>query len=305
VSPAPISFALEDDALPEVEGRSPPSERIPLPWSSARVSGDFFEVVGVRIIDGRTFAPDDGEDMVIVNDVFARRYLGSGSPIGRRFRTESGRPWLTVIGVAADIKTRGPADAGGEGAELYLPMVPGDSRYLSLVVRAGANEAAVLGQVRQIIRDLDPNMPVTLATMTELLGESIARPRFLASLSGAFTVSALLIAAVGVYGVTAYWVTRRRRELAIRLALGASPDRLIATALGRAIRPAAIGAAIGLVIALAGARVMDTLLFATDARDPATFIAITIFLAAVTVAACARPALKAARVDPMTTLRAE
>ena len=87
-------------ALPEVEGRSPPSERIPLPWSSARVSGDFFEVVGVRIIDGRTFAPDDGEDMVIVNDVFARRYLGSGSPIGRRFRTESGRPWLTVIGVA-------------------------------------------------------------------------------------------------------------------------------------------------------------------------------------------------------------
>ena len=305
VSPAPIRFSLEDDALPEVEGTAPPTQRIPLPWSIARVSADFFDVVGVPIIAGRTFAPDDGENIVIVNDVFARRYLGSESPIGRRFRSEPGRPWLMVIGMAADIKSQGPADSTGEGAELYFPMVPGDYRFMSLVVRAGPREAAVIGQLRQIIRDMDPNMPLSIATVTERVGESIARPRFLASLSGAFTVSALLIAAVGVYGVTAYWVTRRRRELAIRLALGASPDRLIATVLGRAIRLAAIGAATGLVIALAGARVMDTLLFAIDARDPATFIAITIFLAAVTVAACAMPALKAARVDPMNTLRAE
>jgi putative ABC transport system permease protein len=305
VSPAPISFGLEDDALPEVEGSAPPGHAIALPWSFARVSADFFDVVGVRIIDGRTFVPDDGEDKVIVNDVFAGRYLGGGSPVGRRFRTEPERPWLTVIGVAADIKTRGPADAAGEGAELYFPMVPGDSRYLSLVVRAGSNEAAVIGQIRQIVRDLDPNMPLSIATMTELVGESIARPRFLASLSAAFTVSALLVAAVGVYGVTAYWVTRRRRELAIRLALGASPDRLIATVLGRGLRLAAFGAAIGLVIALAGARVMETLLFATDPRDPTTFIAISVFLAAVAVTACAVPAIRAARIDPMVTLRAE
>lgn len=305
VSPAPIRFGLEDDALLEVEGSAPASQRIPLPWSFARVSADFFAVAGVRIIAGRTFAPDDGEDKVIVNDVFARRYLGGGSPIGRRFRSEPGRPWLTVIGMAADIKSRGPEDAAGEGAELYFPMVPGNSTYLSLMVRSGANEAAVLGPLRQIIRDLDPNMPLSLATMTELVGESIARPRFVASLAGAFTVSALLIAAVGVYGVTAYWVTNRRRDLAIRLALGASPDRLVATVLGRGLRQAAIGAAIGLVIAFAGARVMETLLFAIDPRDPATFIAITMFLAAMAVGACAAPALKAARVDPMTTLRAE
>jgi putative ABC transport system permease protein len=305
VSPAPIRFGLEDDALPEVEGAAPPSQPIQTPWSFARVSADFFDVAGVRILEGRTFAPDDGEGTVIVNDVFARRYLGAGSPVGRRFRSEPRQPWLTVVGVAADIKSRGPADAIGEGAELYFPMVPGDSRYLSLMVRAGRNETAVMGQVRQIIRDLDPNMPATAATMTELVGESIARPRFLVSLSSAFTGSALLIAGVGVYGVTAYWVTRRRRELAIRLAVGASPDRLIATVLGRGLRLTAIGAALGLGIALAGARVMETLLFETDARDPVTFGGIVVVLVVIALLACAVPAFRAARVDPMTTLRAE
>ena len=126
-------------------------------------------------------------------------------------------------------------------------MVPGDSRYLSLMVRAGSNEAAVLARVRQIIWDLDPNMPILEAkTMTEMFGDSIARPRFLASLSGAFTICAVLIAAVGVYGVSAYWVARRRRELAIRLAVGASPDRLILIVIARSLRLAAIGTIAGL-----------------------------------------------------------
>ena len=305
IAPAPIRFQLEDDALPEVEGWPPPSQPITLPWSFARVSADFFDVVGVRIIDGRTFAPNDGETSVIVNDVFARRYLNAGSPIGRRFRSDPKQAWLTVVGVAADVKARGPADATGEGAELYFPMVPGDSGYLSLIVRAGQREGAVLGQVRQIIRDLDPNMPVTTATMTELVGDSIARPRFLLSLTSTFTSVALLIATVGVYGVTAYWVTRRRRELAIRLAMGASPGRVIATVLGRGLQAAAIGAAMGLIAAFTSARMVEALLFATDPRDPVTFGVIVILLGLVAMLACAVPALKASRIDPMTTLRAE
>ena len=160
--------------------------------------------------------------------------------------------------------------------------------------------------MRRIVWDIDPNMPILEAkTMTEMFGDSIARPRFLASLSGAFTICAVLIAAVGVYGVSAYWVARRRRELAIRLAVGASPDRLILIVIARSLRLAAIGTIAGLAVAIAGARVMASLLFATDPRDPVTLIGITVLLGVIAILACLVPALKASRVDPMTTLRAE
>jgi len=306
ISMPPLGFTVEDDALPEVEGSTPASQMIPTPWSIGRVSADFFDVAGIPIVEGRTFTPEDNDSNIIVNDVFARRYFGLLSPIGRRFRSEPKLPWLTVVGVAGDIKVRGPVDAIGEGAEIYFPMVPGDSRYLSLMVRAGSDEAAVLARVRQIIWDLDPNMPILDAkTMTEMLGDSIARPRFVLSLSGAFTICAVLIAAVGVYGVSAYWVARRRRELAIRMAMGASPERLVWTVVGRSLRLALFGTMAGLAIAMAGARVMASLLFATDPRDPLTLVSITLLLGAIAVIACAGPALRASRVDPMTTLRAE
>ena len=305
LSGSPLRFQIEDDALPEVEGMAP-SSRVAEPWSFARVSGDFFAVAGIPIVEGRAFSADDREDVIIVSEVFARRYFGPGSPIGRRFRSDPRLPWRTVIGVARDIKARGPADVAGEGAEMYLPMVPGDSRFLSLMVRTGPNEAAVIERVRQVIWALDPGMPIIAAsTVRQIAGEMVSRPRFLASLSSAFTICALVIAAVGVYGVSAFWVMRRRRELAIRLAVGASPDRLIATVLGRGLRLAAIGTAIGLAVALAGARIMTSLLFAIDPRDPATFAGVTVLLGAIAILACLVPALKAARVDPMTTLRAE
>jgi ABC-type antimicrobial peptide transport system permease subunit len=141
--------------------------------------------------------------------------------------------------------------------------------------------------------------------MREQVADVISRPRFVLSLSGAFTICAVLISAVGVYGVSAYWVTHRRRELAIRLAVGASPDRLMMSVLNRSLRHAALGTVAGLLVALSGARVMQSLLFATNVRDPATFIGVTILLGAIAVVATAAPALKAARLDPMTTLRAE
>ena len=119
VSTPPLGFTVEDDAQPEVEGSAPASQMIPTPWSIGRVSADFFDVVGIPIVEGRTFTRDDSESTIIVNDVFARRYFGSLSPIGRRFRSEPRSPWLTVVGVAADIKVRGPADAIGEGGDLF------------------------------------------------------------------------------------------------------------------------------------------------------------------------------------------
>jgi putative ABC transport system permease protein len=306
LSTTPLRFSLDDDAQPEVEGAGSAGRVIPLPWSFARVSADFFEVAGIRLIEGRTFTPDDGSSAIIVSEVFARRYFNGVSPVGRRFRTAPNRPWTTVVGVAADIKARGPSDAAGEGAEMYIPMVPGDSRFLSLLVRAGNRETAAIDQVRQIIWALDPKVPVVGAsTMSDVAAAAVARPRFVLSLTGAFTICSVLLASVGVYGVSAYWVARRRRELAIRLAVGASPARLLTAVMARNLRLAFAGATIGLTVALAGARVIESFLFATSARDPVTIIGVTIALTAVAAIACLGPAVRASRVDPMTTLRAE
>ena len=294
------------DVHPEAEGLTPPPPPDHLP--STRVSPDFFDVYQIPILEGHTFTPDDGDSAVILNEIMAKRYFGNLSPIGRRFKTDTKNPWLTVVGVVGDVKTMGPSDPMGDGMEMYIPYsaVPRTYNFISLTAAVGPNADRVLAQIKRIVWDLDSNVPILAAlSLREQVGDSIARPRFILSLSGAFTICAVLIAAIGVYGVSAYWVARRRREMAIRMALGASPDRLMMTVVARSLKLAAVGTVVGLAIAFGGASVMQSLLFATDPRDPTTFIAITILLAAVAVGACAAPALKAARVDPMTTLRAE
>jgi predicted permease len=294
------------DVHPEAEG-IPASAVFVSILPGARVSSDFFDVFKIPLIAGRTFQPADGEFAVIVNDVLARRLWGDASPIGRRFREDSKLPWHTVVGVAKDVKTTGPADQVGEGMEIYQPLVNARRyNFLTVAVAAGSKAESVLPQLKRILWDVDPKVPVLEAhTLNDQLRDILARPRFILSLAVAFTICAVLIAAVGVYGVSSYWVTRRRRELAIRLAIGASPDRLFAAVVGRSLRLSAIGAAVGLTIAAAGGRVIASFLFATDPRDPITLVAITILLGVIAVLACAVPALKAARVDPMTTLRAE
>ena len=274
---------------------------------SASVSPDFFEVFRIPLIAGRTFQAADGEFAVIVNDLLSRRLWGDASPIGRRFRVDSMMPWLTVVGVAKDIKTTGPADQIGEGIEIYQPLVAGRRyNFLTVAVATGSKADSVLPQLKRILWDVDPKVPVLEAqTLTDKLSDIIARQRFVLTLASAFTICAVLIAAVGVYGVSSYWVTRRRRELAIRMAIGATPDRLAWSVLRRSLVLAAIGIVAGLAIAFTGARVMAVLLFATDPRDPVTFVAITVLLGVIAILACAIPAFKASRVDPMTTLRAE
>ena len=295
-----------DDERPEAEGFTPPTDVIYLPYS--RVSPDFFDVYQIPILEGRPLTAADGDEAIILNDVMARRYFGDVSPIGRRFRLHTSQPWLIVVGVARDVKTMGPSDPLGHGMEVYV----GYSRtrrpynFLSLSAAFETDPDAGLARIKKIVWELDPRMPtVSARSMRDQVSNAIAQPRFVLSLSGAFTICAIVIAAIGVYGVSAYWVARRRRELAIRLAIGASPQMVARSVIGRSIKLATLGGAIGLTIALAGASLIESMLFGTDPRDPLTFGLVTLLLAIVAVIACAMPAVKAARVDPMQALRAE
>jgi putative ABC transport system permease protein len=302
----PTGGGFSFDIKPEAEGGLPVDfSNITLPFSS--VSPDYFETMGVPLIAGRTFVPEDGRDAVILNDIMARRFWDDASPIGRRFRIDDGRPWQTVVGVVADVKQMGPSDPMGEGMEFYQ-LLPRDTRtaFYGLVIRTTGDRAAALAAAKQFVWELDPKLPVLeTATMEERIGEAIARPRFYLALSSAFALSGAALAAIGVYGVSAYWVSRRRRELAIRIAVGASAERVMGLVIGRSLKLTALGVTAGLAMALAGTRLIESMLFQVDGRDPITLVSVTVLLGALVLLGCIGPAWRASRVDPMTTLRAE
>ena len=301
----PSRFAFVFDVQPEAEGMTPPAESL---WfGSSRVSPDFFDVFGIPLIAGRTFDATDGINAIVVSETTAQRFWGTMSPIGRRFRFDRNVPWATVVGVARDVKGRGPNEGPDGGMEFYRPLdIAGRSNSMTLAVPVSGAVAPVTRRLKEVLWEADPRMPVlAVEEVGDTVRAAVGRERFVLSLSGAFTIAALVIAAVGVYGVSAFWVARRRRELAIRLAIGATPRAVARSVIGRSIRLAAIGAVLGLTIALSGARVIASMLFATDPRDPLTFAAITVLLTVIAIVAVLAPAIKASRVDPMATLRAE
>lgn len=270
------------------------------------VGPDYFETVRIPIVAGRSFSLADGPDVLVINDKLASYYWGEASPIGRRFRLDAKEPWLTVVGVVGDVKQVSLTDPMSHGMEVYSPHRRNrGGGFYSILARSNRNPDVTIASVRQSIWSMDPRIPIDAMPMTTRIGESLYRQRFFVRLSSAFTVIAALLAIIGVYGTTAYWVARRRRELAIRIAVGASPRTIVAAVIARGIRLAAVGSAVGLALAFAGARLVQSLLFQTDARDPATLATVTALLFAAAIFACAIPALRAARVDPLTTLRAE
>jgi putative ABC transport system permease protein len=272
-----------------------------------RVAPDFFGTLGVPLIAGRTFTATDGADAIIVNTVLARRLWGDASPIGRRFRFEPDQPWRTVVGVAGDVKTTGPLETFGHGMETYSPW-PESMRFafVSLTIATTSETEPIARRLRSELKALDPLLPILeISTMEQRLSESVARPRFLLRLASVFAIVATLLAAVGVYGTTTYWVTRRQRELGVRMALGSSPGGLIRLVLGRGLRVAAWAGAIGLGAALLLGGVLESMLFETAPTDPLVLVATVGTLAILVVAACAVPAIRASRVDPVRVLRAE
>jgi len=244
-----------------------------------------------------------------VNETLARLFYPGQSAVGRRLRPCCGDdvPWLEIVGVVADVKQQGLNEPAGTELYFHLPQVAAlgfAPRTMNVVVRTAGRPESLAAPARQAVGRLDGSLPLSgLRTMEQVLSLSTARPRFLTLLLGVFAALALTLAAVGTYGVMAYSVAQRARELGIRMALGAEQSRVLGLVLRQGMSLAAAGLAVGVVGALALTGLMESLLFEVQARDPLTFVAVSAFLAAVATVACWIPARRATRVDPVTVLR--
>jgi putative ABC transport system permease protein len=278
------------------------------------VSEDYFKTMGIRLTEGRLFDPPDRNEnaqlVVVINQALAKRFW-QGSPIGRRLNPQVSRDpnWFTIIGVVEDTKNLGVDKPAGTELYVLQPQVMTLFRGMTrqnFVVRAEGDPASVAGAVRAAVHGIDPALPIFgMQTMSDTVADSLVRPRFLSLLLGAFSVIALALAAVGIYGVMAYSVSQRTQEIGVRVALGARSSDVMKMVLGQGTKLAAVGVGIGLVGAFALTRVMSTLLFEVSVTDPVTFAAVVALLAIVALLACYIPARRATKVDPLIALRCE
>jgi putative ABC transport system permease protein len=278
------------------------------------VTSDWFATYGTRLVAGRDFDDRDRPSapaVAIVNETFARRILEGGNPIGRRIRNPPQLPgetnaWMEVVGVVADATYLSVRDA--VPATLYIPMtqqdVLGAFSFVTLSVRAASGPPALLARVvGEAIARVDPGIAITFTPLKQQVDAALVQERTLAMLSGGFSVLALLLSALGLYGVTAYAVNRRKREIGIRMAIGAAPARVVRLVLARVTVLLGLGMLIGTVASVWASRFVATLLYGLEPRDPATLISSAAVLAAVGAFAGSLPAYRASRVDPAEVLR--
>ncbi len=276
-------------------------------WQPA---GDrFFETMGTRLIEGRYLDSRDtatSAPVVVVNQTMARTYYGGQSALGHRIRPAFQDPWRTIVGVVEDVKNAG-LDRG-VGTEIFLPYKQGNfaTAGMYFAVHATGDPVALISPVRAAIREVDPSLPVSLMrTMDEVLAGARSRPKFLTTLLSLFSGTALILAAIGLYGVISYSVARRTSEFGIRMAMGAETGDVLALVLRQAMTLALIGVAAGAIGALVLTRLIRGLLFGVSSFDPLTFVAMAMVLLAVTALACIIPARRATKVDPLIALRYE
>ena len=279
------------------------------------VMGDYFGTMGIPIIAGHGFERTDNASqgkVVIVNETLAKRIWRGQNPIGQRLRPPGGSfgasddVWHTVIGVAKDVRQRGVERPAGTELYVSLDQHSVSPPSMNVVMRTTLPPATLSGTIERVVRELDAAVPVVrLRDMDSVFAESIRRPRLLAQLLGAFAGLALLLAAIGTYGVLSYMVTERRREIGIRVALGATPSHVLTQIMKQGLQVTAIGAAIGLAGALAVNRLIASLLFGVQPTDIATIAFVIATITAVAVVASWLPAWRASRLDPNVVLRDE
>jgi putative ABC transport system permease protein len=266
-------------------------------------SPGYFETMGIALVRGRVFDENDREGrplVAVVSASLAQRVWPGRDPIGQHFSIDA--PEITVIGVANDVHSAS-LEAPPQPT-VYVPYRQDPFPFMTVVLRTTAPVSAIGGAIREAIWRVDRDQPASAVhTMDEQLSNSLTRRRFSVTLLTAFGVTALALAAIGLYGVLAFIVAQRRREIGVRMALGASPRHVIADVLGQGLRLAVAGVAAGLVLALALTRLLSSMLYGTSATDVATFASVSLLLVVIAVGASVVPALRASRVDPLVALR--
>jgi putative ABC transport system permease protein len=279
------------------------------PQADARiVSNNYFAVMKIPLRNGRYFSEQDGKDsphVAVINETLARRYWPNENPIGQFIEMQGfGAGRCEIVGVVGDVRQDGLSDDPAPG--VYIPYTQESMPWQTLVVRTKNDPLSLAALIRKEVTHLDPQQPVArIATLDQLMEISTAQPRFRTVLLGSFAGLALLLLVVGIYGVMAYSVSRRTREIGIRMAFGAVPGEMVSLVLGQSMKLTLLGILLGLVGAFAVTRVMSGLLFGVTSTDPFTFTGVTLLLCGVALLASYVPARRAMQVDPMVALRDE
>ena len=307
-------FFLEENqnhALRQVEGHPPEAvgSWAPLVWT--QVSGDYFRAMAIPLLEGRYFTPQDGPEsppVAIINQSLAERYWPGEDPVGKRLKGFDPRgrndEWVTVVGLVADMRSHGLERL--PMAEIYEVQAQRGEATPNLVVRTSADPVQLAPTIRSTLRSLDKSVILSgITTMQDVLREQTAARRFEAWLMGLFSALALLLAAVGVYGVMHYFVTQRIPEIGVRMAFGACGKDIVSLFMQRAMRFAGAGLAVGLVLALWSASLIKRMLFGVTNTDPLSFLGALSLLILVALSAAYFPARRATKVDPMVALRYE
>ncbi|HKQ93286.1 MAG TPA: ABC transporter permease [Blastocatellia bacterium] len=310
IAPLPLSGDMFRISF-EVEGRNIPKGELPSSHFRS-ISLDYFSVMKIPLLAGRAFTERDNAiapGVVIVNETFANRHFPNENPIGKHIKpgvSAEGEPvWREIVGVVKDVKHRQSLSRDYE-PEYYVPHAQIPFNGMTLIMRTTNDARSLARSIQQEVQALDRDVPVyRIKTLDQYLGVAVAQPKFNALLLSLFAGLALLLTAIGLYGVMAYAVVQRAQEIGIRIALGAQAGDVLKMVLRQGLKLTTLGLAIGLAAAYALTRYMQSLLFGVKATDPSTFAAIALTLIAVALVACWVPARRATKVDPMIALRCE
>jgi predicted permease len=298
-----------------VEGRQTQSKQPPVVERSD-VTPEYFHLLKIPVLGGRLFNDGDNENaplVAVINQAMARTYWRGEDPLGKRLMLGPGRAgvglqaskkWITIVGVIADARTESLANASVP--QIYLSLYQDTPKELAIFLRGDLNASAIPQEVRAMVQSVNPELPVYGAkTLDDAVSAALEQRRFSMDIVAAFAITALLLAALGIYGVTSYIVSERTRDIGIRLALGAERGTILAMVLRQGLGLAMAGAALGLVGSVIVSHLMAGLLYGVMPTDPLTFVGVTLVLTGVALAACYIPARRAMRVDPMIAMRYE
>jgi len=277
--------------------------------STQIITPDYFKTMHIPLLRGRLFDDQDvsgSNPVVIINETTARLHFSGRDPLGLHITGTREKVPMEIVGLVADVKSFGVGASAP--VEMYQPLEQSPSSTMRVVIRSQGDPAMMLSAARRKIAQLDPDLPLAaVASMKEVIAASgsVSQSRLTAQFTGTFALLALLLTAIGIYGVVTYSVAQRTQEMGLRMALGANRGDVLRLVIGQSMRVVLIGITVGVVSALGFTRVIKTLLFGTSATDPLTFVAVLLLLVCVGVLACYIPARRASALDPLVALRYE